>query len=252
MLLRWTDTISPEFDCSDAVGLLCVGSCEQHSDYLPVGTDTLIGTRVSEEAARRAQARVYLLPVQTCGFSPHHRSFKGCITISQDSLLRYLVELCLCAFGNGIGTLIIVNSHGGNQSCLQNVVNELGAKHGHKAILVRYWDLIASEVSALRDSPEGGMGHAGEFETSLMMYLHPELVRPERFGERQPAIGSAYFSPDLFASNMVYSYVPFEAYSPLGNVGQPQFGSAAKGEMFFTLACESLARMIDHYARDPY
>lgn len=207
---------------------------------------------MSEEAARRARATVLLLPPQVLGYSPHHRAFKGCLTLSQDALFHYLVEVCRCAFDGGLEKLLIVNSHGGNQSCLQTVVNELGAAHGRRAILVRYWDLIEEQVRALRESPEGGMGHACEFETSLMLYLRPELVRPERIGERPPAGGGPYHGPDLFAHSPVYRYVAFEAYSALGSVGQPQYASAEKGEKFFRLAADALARLIDHYAESGF
>lgn len=251
MLIRWYDTISSDFPkLGKPLGLLCVGSCEQHSEYLPVGTDGLLGERICELAAEKAKSTVLMLPVQRIGYSPHHRAFPGYITLSQDTMFHYLVEVLRSVYESGLEKILIVNAHGGNQSCLQTVVNEMGATYGKHALLVRYWDLIADEVKRIRESPEGGMGHAGEFEASLMMHHFPKLADPGRFGERQPAKGNRYHSPDLFARNAVYQFKNFDEYSETGNVGQPQFASEAKGKMFSEAAAAALADLIDFYMED--
>lgn len=247
MIQKWYEMNAEDFDYSDTLGVLCVGSCEQHGNYLPVGTDGLIGWRLVEEAAEHSDGRVLLLPLQWVGYSSHHRAFPGYLTLSQDVMLHYLLELGSCVFEQGLEKLLIVNSHGGNQSCLQTLVNELGARYGNRSLLVRYWDLIEESVSDERVSQPGGMGHAGEFETSLMMYLYPKLVRGERFGTREAAEGNAYHHPDMFAKNKVYQYKPFEEYSPGGNVGQPQYASAQKGEQFFVGASRALTELMDYY-----
>ena len=247
MILKWYETAAPDFDLSGAVGVLSVGSCEQHSDYLPVGTDGLIGWRLIEAAAERAKSRAFVLPPQFIGYSPHHRAFKGYITLSQDTMFHYLLEVCKCAFDNGLEKLLIVNSHGGNQSCLQTVVNELGAQYGYRPLLVRYWDLIGDLVAKTRESEAGGMGHAGEFETSLIEYLYPDLVHADRFGERAPAVGNRYHGPDMFAKNTVYQFKPFDEYDKRGNIGQPQYGTAEKGKIYFDAAAKAIADLIDFY-----
>lgn len=204
MLIRWENIISSDFDASQALGILCVGSLEQHSDYLPLGTDSFLGERLAEDAAAQASCQVLMLPSQRIGFSPHHSAFPGYITLSQQTMLRYLIEICLCAFENGLNKLLILNSHGGNQACLQSLVNELGSAHKQKAILVRYWDLIADTITNIRVSEKGGMGHAGEFETSLMLYYYPELVNTSRIDKGDIANGNQWHNPDMFASNKIY------------------------------------------------
>ena len=252
MVTKWYETASADFDFDGAVGVLNVGSCEQHSDYLPVGTDGLIGWRVIEAAAGRAKSKTVLLPPQWIGYSPHHRAFKGYLTLTQDTMFHYLFEVCKCAFDNGLQKLLIVNSHGGNQSCLQTVVNELGAQCGYRPLLVRYWDLIGDLVGQLRTSGPGGMGHAGEFETSLIQYLYPDLVHAERFGQRPPAEGNRYHGPDMFAKNAVYQFKNFDEYDKRGNIGQPQFATAEKGKAFFDAAADAIADLIDFYQQTTF
>ncbi len=252
MKAEWYLTAAPDFSWEGAVGILPVASCEQHARHLPVGTDGLIGWRLAQAAAARASAAAVILPLQQIGYSPHHRAFAGYLTLSQDVMRRYLTEICLCAFQNGLERLLILNSHGGNQSCLQTVVNELGAVYGKKAIVARYWDLIAGVVRENRSSGPGGMGHAGEFETSLMEYLYPELVRRDRIEDMPPAEGTPYHNPDMFAGNRIYQYKPFDEYSEQGNVGQPQFASAEKGKLFFQSAAAELAKLIDYFAKHSF
>lgn len=253
MLIEWYKTASIDFEFKDAVGILNVASCEQHSKYLPVGTDGLIGFSVAKAAAEKCRSKAILFPQQTVGYSPHHRDFKGYLTLSQETMFHYYYELCKCAFEQGLEKLIIVNSHGGNQSCLQTVVNELGATYDYRCILVRYWDFIAEDVAKIRDSDDGGMGHAGEFETSLVMYLFPELVKQEHSEDiYKPAIGNAYHSPDMFAGNKVYQYKPFIEYSPYGNIGMPQLASREKGKEFFERAVIKLADLIDFYSQNKF
>ena len=139
MLMEWYKTCAPDFLFEDTVGLLSVGSCEQHSDYLPAGTDGYIGYSIAKAAAKTCRARTLLLPPQTVGYSPHHREFKGYLTLSQKTMFRYYLEICRSAFEQGLEKLLILNSHGGNQSCLQTVVNELGAKYNYRCIVTGIW-----------------------------------------------------------------------------------------------------------------
>ena len=249
MLQYWQETTAFDLGVASELCLLCVGSTEQHSDYLPLGTDSIIGQNIAEMAAKKAACRVTMLPYQEIGFSPHHRAFPGCLTLSQETLVRYLFEICACAYQNHAKRLMILNSHGGNQTCLQAVVNEIGSRLQKQAVLVRYWDLVAKLMPDLRETGPGGMGHAGELETSLMLYFRPDLVKTEKIDDRAPATGSEWHHPDLFATNKVYLYKPFEEFSTQGNVGEPAYASKEKGERFAAVITDELARLMDDYIK---
>lgn len=246
MLILWEEATAFDLNPSNALALLCVGSTEQHSDYLPLGTDSIIGENLGRAAAQKANCPVVMLPVQHIGFSPHHRAFPGALTLSQTTMFHYLVELCRCVYANGVENLMILNSHGGNQTCLQSVVNEIGATLNKRAVLVRYWDLIAGAIGGIRETGPGGMGHACELETSLMLHFRPDLVHTDRIDERPPATGSEWHHPDMFAANKVYIYKPFNEYSPKGNIGQPEFGNVEKGGKIASLVITELARLMEY------
>lgn len=249
MLIHWDKTIAWDIDAENSLGVLVVGSTEQHSKYLPVGTDSLLGEKLTEQAAQKANARILMLPVQRIGFSPHHRAFPGVLTIKNNVMVDYLTEICLSAFESGIRRLLIVNSHGGNQTALQVVVNRLGSEYGREAVLVRYWDLISDKIGGIRKSAPGGMGHAGEFETSLMLHYYPELVDNSRVAQYPVAQGDEWHHPDMFAKNKVYRYIPFDIYSDDGNIGQPHLALAEEGKAIADAVTAELAILMEYLYR---
>jgi len=245
MLIKWEETTAFDIDLTKSLVLLCVGSTEQHSDYLPLGTDSILGVSLGEAAAKKTNCTVVMLPPQHIGFSPHHRAFPVVLTLSQQVMFAYLMDICRSVYDSGAQKLMILNSHGGNQTCLQSVVNEIGAVLGKQAVLVRYWDLISKVIGSIRESGPGGMGHAGEFETSLMLHFRPDLVHTDRIDDRPPAEGSDWHHPDMFAANKIYIYKPFNEYSPKGNIGQPILGTSEKGGKIASLVIDELAKLMD-------
>lgn len=161
MLIKWNEMTAYDIEVSKSLVLLCTGSTEQHSDHLPLGTDSFIGESLGTAAAQKIQYPVLMLPPLRIGFSPHHRPFPGFLTLSQKTMFGYLLDVCTSVYDNGANHMMILNSHGGNQTCLQAVVNEMGCSLGKRVVLVNYWYLIASVINEIRDSGAGGMGHAG-------------------------------------------------------------------------------------------
>ena len=249
MLIKWDKSIAWDIDAESALGVLVVGSTEQHSKYLPTGTDSLLGEKVAELAAQKADARIVMLPVQRIGFSHHHRAFPGVLTVKTDVMISYLTEVCLSAFNSGIRKLLIINSHGGNYPALQAVVNRLGSEYGKEAVLLSYWNLVSDKINSVRRSAMGGMGHAGELETSLMLHFYPELVDKSRITEYPVAKGDEWHNPDLVAKNKIYRYIPFDTYSDDGNIGQPHLASAEEGRVIAEAAVTELASLMEFLHR---
>ena len=175
MLIRWTELSYPDLGAyrDQAAVMINFASTEQHSLHLPVGTDAFLGAAVTERAAELCHRPVLLLPQVCFGYSPHHRFAPGYVTMPQHLLKEYAVSICENVIANGFSQMFLVNSHGGNQVYLSAAVNEIGEKHGTEFQLreLQYWDVARERISAIRESELGGMGHAGEFETSMMMYL---------------------------------------------------------------------------------
>lgn len=148
--------------------LLPVGSCEQHGPHLPLDTDTRVAMAVARGVAARSHDVVIAPPV-TFGASGEHQAFAGTLSIGTEALTTVLVEIGRSAFPTASGPyrgLVFVNGHGGNLWAVRRAVEVLGGE-GRP---VTWWAA----------APSGSDAHAGRSETSLLLAIAPEVVRPVR------------------------------------------------------------------------
>lgn len=161
--------------------LVPIGSIEDHGPHLPLNTDNVIVEAVCFEAARRASDELLSLPVLPVGFEDHHMDFPGSLTSSMETLLSLFADAAISVARHGFTHIMLVNGHGSNSSLVElaarKAVLQTGALVGAMAGNAAVDDvLIRDLVAAHRKSEYGGIGHACEFETALMLYLRPDLV----------------------------------------------------------------------------
>lgn len=158
--------------------LLPVGATEQHGPHLPLATDTLLAERFVREIARRAGGLV--LPSLPFGYSWTWRDVPGTLTLAFDTYLAVVHDLAASAQRSGVRALAIVSGHEANRQPIKYAIRErIADALGLPVIQLFYPGLQALLAEA--DSPawKGGMLHAEEFETSLMLHHRPDLVRME-------------------------------------------------------------------------
>lgn len=230
-----------------SVLIIPVGSVEQHGYHLPVATDTLLVDAVAHESASRVAESVPVLvtpPVWT-GFSPHHMPFGGTLTLDSDDLLGLLEGVAEAALDNGFDSLLFLNGHGGNVPLIGTVSGSVGAAHPETEVTgLTYFDLADPFINEIRESDVGGMGHGGEFETSLMLHLYPDLVSEDRLDGTDMDEPYDDARQDLFVGGPLSVYRPFTEYSDSGAIGSPDLATADKGELLFTRLCETLAALL--------
>ncbi len=249
MLLDWNKFTSPYFDVvgSEDIAVLVVGSCEQHAKHLPVGTDSIIGNYIARAAAEKAKKNIYLLPSIEYGFSHHHYPFKGTISLSQETLVAITKDIVEGAAKSGFRHFVLLNSHGGNSVPLGYALNEIGQKSDINLVLIKYWDFLSEKMAELRRTEIGGIGHAGEMETSLMLHIIPQLADMATDYQYELAKGNKWFNPDMFAKNYLSQYKPFTYYSEKGNIGTCEYATKEKGEVLLNFATDLIAEFLDSY-----
>lgn len=249
MLLTWKELSSGECRslAGESVAALVIGSCEQHGLHLPVGTDVYLGEAVLERAAEYTGRKIVMLPSLSYGFSAHHMDFAGSITLTQNTLATMVQEIVLGAAASGFSDFVLVVSHGGNSPAVHMAVNELGiAMPECRVAMLKYWDFMKDFITGLRGSPLGGIGHAGEMETSMMMALHPELVG-EGWEKYTLAEGDEWYHPDMFADSRITVYKSFRDISPYGNVGICEYASGEKGGKIMDHLGKEIGNFLEHY-----
>lgn len=185
---------------SDAIALLPIGSQEQHAEHLPLGTDTMLADAVVSRALALLDERaaagtpvpdLVRLPTLPYGHSPHHL-FAAALTLSAPVLGQVLDELLDSLAACGFRRVLVVNGHGGNDEIMRLAVKRFALRADVTAGACSYWTLTGEGTEP---DPAGLVpGHAGWFETSLMLAARPDLVRTDRLGGHAPTPGP----PPLF------------------------------------------------------
>ena len=163
----------------DAVVIVPVGSIEQHGEHLPINTDASNCHSVAIRAAESIDSfPVLVLPVVWPGYSAHHMVHPGTITLSFDTFVRVLTEVGVCVHAHGFRKILFLNGHGGNSAIISSMRLKLAAEHSISVVGYTYWDLpgVAAAWRSICETDKGFVGHAAEIETSLQLYLQPELV----------------------------------------------------------------------------
>lgn len=219
-----------------SIAVIPVATIEQHGNHLPVSTDTILADAVANQGAERVADEVPLLvtpPIWT-GLSPHHMEFGGTITLEVETMIAVLRDTAASVLDNGFDSVLFLNGHGGNMSVIGTAVTRIGREFPDAQILgLTYFQLAGSFIDQIRDSSLGGMAHAGEFETSLMLFLRPDLVDMEKAEAQYMDDPYDLRGKDLFKGGLLSIYRSFAEYSDSGAIGDPDLASAEKGEEIF-------------------
>ncbi len=214
-----------------------IAACEQHSLHLPTYTDTILVTGVAEGVESRLPRQVLLLPTQWFGASAHHLRFGATLSASVDTHITMLCDLLEPLLEDGYQRLMILNGHGGNIDTMQVALRRLQTRYQDRQLTAAsYWDLAAKELAALAEGPRKNMGHACEFETSMIMALRPELVRREEIRDDPPN--------DAAVLRGLYIAEDMKQRTDHGAVGYPQLATAEKGKAFLAAAIDRTVEVV--------
>ena len=233
-----------------------VGSVEQHGHHLPFATDSLLVSAVTNAAVDRVADDLPILVTPTIwtGHSPHHRGFGGTLSIPFDTMKQMVIDLADSALDNDFDSILLVNGHGGNKALISAVLGEIGREHPNvETAGFTYFELAADAIGELRESTQSGMAHAGEYETSLLMYLLDEFVIESEFEDTYYVDNYEHVGVDLLDGGPMSVYRSFTQYSDSGAVGDSTLASADKGERIFELVTdeyEAILRSLHEHTAD--
>lgn len=224
------------------------GAMEQHGPHMPLETDS----RIAVELMRRLDAAVaetaLILPVQWIGYSPHHMDFPGSITLSFETYIRVAIEICSSIARAGFVRFLLLNAHGGNRAVLDVASTELKFQFPKASfVTATYWSLARTELQSLRETAEGGMGHACELETSMLLASAPHLVKMQHASADGRWPCSEFLAHDMLGGGQAGIAVAFSELTQSGTNGDPRTASSEKGEKFLSAITARLVALVREY-----
>ncbi len=221
-----------------AVVLLPVASTEQHGPHLPTGVDDMLVTEVCRRTAGllAPDIPIVVAPTVWCGLADHHVAFGGTFSISLATYHALLRDLCRSILKAGFAKIVLVNGHAGNIAGLAAIATDLTREMEAPIASATYFMVAAREIAGLLED-QGGLMHACEAETSMMMAAVPELVNRSRLSD---AHGPAFDVASSLLPTLKRS-VPFDRLTSTGVLGDARRASASKGEALLAACAAALA-----------
>lgn len=246
---EWMDLTSDDLSKlpTDTLAVQPIGAVEQHGPHLPLGTDSIIAEEVSREAIRRSSGPTLLLPTISTALSREHVWAAGTISLDSHTLFGLIESMGESVKNAGIKRLVFINGHGGNSAILRVACRELRIKHQLLTFLAHPQLPLDQGGTALDDSEMGLAVHAGRSETSIMLYLRPELVHMERARTNVPS-WLADFNHIGFGKEVTFGWSS-EDFGSTGVIGDPTLASSDQGKSAFQSAADRLTYILEEAAR---
>jgi creatinine amidohydrolase len=238
------------------VVLLPFGTVEDHGYHLPINTDNVIVEAICLEAAHRAPGEMLVMPLISYGLDEHHMDFPGTISVDMHALLHYVAAVAASPARHGFTHILVVNGHGSNAPIADLVARQVvletgiicGAMSPNAAI-----DTTLSEatLSEMRRSAPGGIAHAGEYETAMMLYLRPDLVQMDRAVREIGQLKLQYFNWDHPEPSILSWQDWWSRMSESGVCGDPTVATAEFGRAVFETTVDNFVQFVREFRTIP-
>jgi len=212
------------------------GTIEEHGSHLPLNTDSLIIQKVLKVVARKK--KFFLAPVVHYGVCTSTRDHPGTIGITPETLRRFSSDLVIDAYKKGLRNFLLISGHAGSlhMSSLKESAELLVEQlKDIKIAVFSPYDILWKELSEIAETQDDS--HAGELETSMILYLSPELVKG-RAAKEYPKFPKPFIVKEKIK------------YWPGGVWGDPKKASVKKGEKAIKVIADKISEIIERIEKE--
>lgn len=230
-----------------AVCFLPVGSLEQHGYHMCLNVDTLLPTAVCERIARAVDGLV--VPCVQYGYKSQQRSgggqsYPGTVSLDAENLVGTIRDILREIIKHGARKIVLLSGHYENNMFMLEAIDlaqrdaESRGIKDLRFMMLSYWDFLDDQGVIDTLYPDGLPGwdveHAGLFETSLMLHLHPHLVDLSQAIKHPPAKFPHY---DMFPPHKEWAPEP-------GTLSAPHGATAEKGELILNTCTKGIIAVV--------
>jgi len=226
--MNWVDIKKAINDGFKTV-VIGVGSTEQHGPHLPTQTDALIADVMVNLIAQNLKNALQAQTIRV-GCSDHHLPFPGTISLKKSTLKAIINDYIESLQKHGFENIIFIPTHGGNFNPIKEAVEEAQEKYTKIKILAftdlkGFLDIQFKIAASLNITVEEAGGHAGEAETSEVLFLAENLVKKERFQPGYIGVLGEEEIEMLFEKGM-------PSLTDIGVLGDPTKASKEHGKIY--------------------
>jgi creatinine amidohydrolase len=210
---RWDELTASDWsralEKSQRTCILPIGILEKHGPQDPIGSDLIHVREWSARATKQEYAVVF--PDYFYGQIYEARHQPGTFALPSKLVLELLQATCDEIARNGFTKIVLVNGHGGNPNLLRFFVQS--QLESQKDYAVFFFDPVtdpafAEQAAKARKSDPAGDQHAGENETSSLLYLRPDLVKMDRATRESGASQKRLSLPNVYTGIWWYANYP--------------------------------------------
>jgi creatinine amidohydrolase len=244
--MKWSEVA--ELSRPETVVVCGISAMEQHSLHLPMGTDFFIGADIIRRLEARFPDKLLCLPVVWFGSSGHHMDFPGTISVSSHNMVLLLRDIARSIYAHGFRKLLLLNSHGGNRGLLARSVQELGEEVPDLTVAgATYWEVAKEPLSAIRETALGGLGHACELETSIILAIDTSLADMTKAAADGKECQSRFTFSEMLQTPIVSTYKTMKDTTYHGGFGDPTVATAEKGERMLQAITAELSDVCEDF-----
>ena len=221
-----------------------IAAVEQHGPHLTTGTDNIICTSIAEAVESNCPSRIVLTPTTWYGASAHHLRFGATLSSELDNFIETLCGLTTNLLNDGFRRVLFLNGHGGNVDPMQVALRKMQPVCS-KALLAggSYWSTAVDLIGEAMDGDHKFVGHACEFETSMIMHLRPELVDSDQLANAgelvNDRIDGVFLSRDM------------KHRTRQGCTGRPDLATPEKGAQLFAGIVDRVGQLVGKLLQQP-
>lgn len=233
-----------DVDRENVLVVLPIAAVEQHGPHMPTGTDNFLCTGVAEALEQALPTKVLLAPTQWLGASAHHLRIGATLDSPLETYIETLMGMARSVLNDGFRRILLLNGHGGNIDPMRVALRRIQNEYVDRLLTAAcYWDVARESIQETLEGAHKFVGHACEFETSMLMHLRPELVKQDLLKDAGELVtdnlGGVFISRDL------------RQRTAEGCTGRPDLASPEKGKVLFDAIVAALASTVEDLLAQP-